>query len=418
MEIYELKIFFQFFCFNNNSVVSQENQSSIEINGFFIYNMSNTRFVLLNVWKLKFVLGGDSMNKLLTFLGIISLTTSFSASVLACSPKSTNKESDNTSLNQLITEFNAAVSKIVSDHIIEKAKRFNIETEATGIFSINGLEKYGKTVIDGVEKAPSTALGPAEIKKIVDKFILLLDTQTLEKEIENLAKGLNQFDILINNGVIVKDIGFDTSSIEINYTRSTEVTIDALFMADIKTKLLVSYQYIGFKNELIGKTLSSNLSLVLTNNSGVKEELDQVYTDLENAYLLGNELSWWTDKTLNYAVADRSKIFEMYNDNIRIGKLNTYYKDKNFETLLNNSIQVEGEWLTNTKFLLENVEILNEQIDAKVGADTREVRTYEKGASGVDSLHKPLFSKFEENDSEISFVNSGKQKIIKKSTTY
>ncbi|ARU91915.1 hypothetical protein SCLARK_001388 [Spiroplasma clarkii] len=110
------------------------------------------------------------MKKLLAFFGATSLIANLSANILACAPKNEVNDVNTSILSQLIAEFIAEISKIISDHFSKRASDFSFQTEEVGFFSVESLESHKN--VDNNEKPiePLETLTQDDIDKIVAKI--------------------------------------------------------------------------------------------------------------------------------------------------------------------------------------------------------------------------------------------------------
>ncbi|ARU91914.1 hypothetical protein SCLARK_001387 [Spiroplasma clarkii] len=230
--------------------------------------------------------------------------------------------------------------------------------------------------------------------------------------------GSNKYSILTNNGTIDSNVDFDRDQIAINYTKlSRDTDGKDFFMADIKTVIEVSYTYVGFKGELIPKKIRSNLTLTLFEDEGLKLEFESLYKQFEEIHLLKNELSWWDYATLDYDMMERYKMFEIYNDFIREGKLRAYYRSQKFQNLLNENLTHEQEGLKDAKLVLDKADILDDTLLGKI-TPNKDTRNYENAATsngdkpGAAGLHSSLFKRIQRNIGTTHFHSSPDDQIL------
>ncbi|ARU92303.1 hypothetical protein SCLARK_001869 [Spiroplasma clarkii] len=352
------------------------------------------------------------MRKILSILGIVGLVAGTSSTVLACGPKKPIVEGEDESIHELITEFNAEIARVVTEHFTSRSEKFNFKAEANSadIFSRDSLEKNGvnRSNTEATEQPP---IGAAELEKITTKLKGILETEVLTSSINKISTDSNKFDVLTNNESIVSEIGFDENSIKVNYIieelGASGEDSKSVFLADVRTNVKISYKHKGSNGGQVSKDIKPGLSLVISDSAEIIKHLADVYKKVQESYknIAKPTLTWWKHEDLYAGTDEKSKMFEMYYDITRTGKLQRHYQGSSeFKTSLDSILKESVGPFRQSEFDLKDVEVLSETLGSKVSTSDRLVKTYENNdASGVNPLHQPLFSKLETNGASYHF---------------
>ncbi|ARU90850.1 hypothetical protein SCLARK_0015 [Spiroplasma clarkii] len=355
------------------------------------------------------------MKKLLSIIGVVGLVASSGSTVLACGAKPVN-EGEGSGLQDLIAKFNAKIAQVITEHFSDRTEKFNIEAKDGSNHPFSRTKLMANGINKDAEESNYPEIDEEQLGAISQNLSTILETNDLAASINDISSKSNEFDILTNNGPIVSKIEFDKSSIKINYTRSITESEDnpvSLFLADLNASLKISYKYNGINSELVSKEFTPNLTLLISDSDNIIDQINEIYTEIQESYNKDEELTWWKHSTLYEPVVEKYKMFEMYSDVTRIWRLQAHYQENTrFNEALNSIlVNLDGTFKDST-FSLDEVEVLSETLNSKVSTGESVIETYETETGGTHPLHKPLFSELLIDGQSHNFVDPDESRQV------
>lgn len=346
------------------------------------------------------------MKKLLGLLAATGLVASSSISVVACGKKPGVSTDDSVLATKLlIDEFINDIGSRIYSHIESESVHTNLTREikigvvVNDFFSKENILKYG--VDKNNEEATVAQLGQEENKKIVEAFSNLVESKSLETKINKLATDTDKYSILVNGGVIVKDIVFDANSFAMNYVNATE------FVANASIRMAVNFTYIDYNQTVVSGSISNEINLRVTDDSTIIEGITNLEKNLANDLLNKDNGAVWNKATDNgYTDAELYKAFELYSDQKRLTKLNAMMNQEGWQKTLNDFITDQNyfgaEQGSKIKLNVSGKEIKSDKLISKI-EPIKYAKPTDFYADNI-SLRKTVLQKYQAND-DLSFVS-------------
>ncbi|WP_339030758.1 lipoprotein [Spiroplasma endosymbiont of Cantharis nigra] len=270
------------------------------------------------------------MKKLLSLLGVISLVTTASATVVACGDTTRPVV---TNYDKVLNEFKAEINQIVNEHLQEVSKNFYIKegksNESFRFIKKSEIEKF----MDGSQ----SKVGDYSIMEDFSKdFNSLLQEDILKYKINSLAKKENYSIIL--NGVdnVYQGVNLPVASQInlLNINKEVDGTLTWFSTIEFNYSIIVNYKN-QEKNSEEYKITNLNSVISLTDNEKIADKVQKFYAQIEKKFIL-NEVSSISGEKL-----DINKNYLENNDKEILDYLNGKDYSDSFRTFVNENFQLE-----------------------------------------------------------------------------
>ncbi|AUB31707.1 hypothetical protein [Spiroplasma floricola] len=367
------------------------------------------------------------MKALLNLLAGFGIVASATTTVIACGTKKDedkNPSKPNEDISELIKELKTKASDIISSHInSKKDKLLGLVNDGVqyNFFNRENIEKYGKST--DISTYSTKEEMTEEIKENIAKdFSNILNTSDLEKQLNDISKTSDKYDVILWNGSVVDSIDFDKSSIDIKYTnkdwQQEQLTKanDDYFLSSTIIKINIAIQYKNEDGIKENFTTTTPLSFTYTNDKTIVEIIKNIQTNIKKDFLATDSKYSWLDyknSALNISQNKTYEMFDLFNENKRMQALKKIYTSDEFKTDFSSFIK--SKYLNNINI---NLEYEDNKVNFKSNTVTKKIETTKhdyfldkQNSEEYSAITKAVMEKIQQYGDQIAFKDYGTKQV-------